>query len=588
MRKIYSFMVGAVAMFAAVSCAQELKQDNQLPEGEVVVFEATVDGADTKAHLDGKVSKWDADDKITVFNETDGFEFATSEADVTNDGATARFTYVGNDFSGEKFMAVYPAGTYTADVEAKTVNAYIPTYQGVKAGSYNKDAALAIAYTENTTLEFKNATALLKFTIKGSDVKAIEFYGNAEEGDDPIAITGNMLVSLNDDNTVKSVEGLETEFTWEDETTSTQYGTWVKCWADEANYRFTEGATYYAAIAPANFPKGVSVNFIYDNGEGGDAEPVKIKTTSNNIIIAANSIVDLGELYHDPNKVDASAYGVVGSFQTTTWDVAHPIAMEYVSDGWIVAKDVELYKNDEFKFVKDKSWDVSYGTSAVTVLEDGVETDVVTSESQNMKVAKNGKYNLYFNPNGKKVKVECVTEYKDLMVDITIDNKANWSPLYITLWDGNTQIVENAAVDDNKYSISGEYIGASLTCQLSNGSKVSEKMNVAITKNGATVTLEETIIKLQVQLNTDNAKQWWGNTMKIHVWDTGSSFDTSWPGNTMTSEGNYTWSIIVPSELVGKTIQYLVHNGNGWQSNDATVTIKAEGNIVTGSSIGIN
>lgn len=308
MRKIYSFMVGAVAMFAAVSCAQELKQDNQLPEGEVVVFEATVDGADTKAHLDGKVSKWDADDKITVFNETDGFEFATSEADVTNDGATARFTYVGNDFSGEKFMAVYPAGTYTADVEVKTVNAYIPTYQGVKAGSYNKDAALAIAYTENTILKFKNATALLKFTIKGSDVKAIEFYGNAEEGDDPIAITGNMLVSLNDNNTVKSVEGLETEFTWEDETTSTQYGTWVKCWADEANYRFTEGATYYAAIAPARFPKGVSVNFIYDNGSGGDAEPVMIKTTSNDITIAANTIVNLGELEHVVPEVETTTY----------------------------------------------------------------------------------------------------------------------------------------------------------------------------------------------------------------------------------------------------------------------------------------
>ena len=113
-------------------------------------------------------------------------------------------------------------------------------------------------------------------------------------------------------------------------------------------------------------------------------------------------------------------------------------------------------------------------------------------------------------------------------------------------------------------------------------------MNISITRDGATVTLEETIIKLKVQLNTGNAKDWWGNTMKIHVWDTGTSFDTNWPGNTMTSEGNYTWSIIVPSELIGKTINYLVHNGNGWQSSNATVTISASGNTVTGSSIGIN
>ena len=152
----------------------------------------------------------------------------------------------------------------------------------------------------------------------------------------------------------------------------------------------------------------------------------------------------------------------------------------------------------------------------------------------------------------------------------------------------DTVIADKATVTGNKYQISGDYIGSTLTCQLSSGNKTSEQMSVAITKTGATVTLEETVIKLKVQLNTANAKQWWGNTMKIHVWNTGTSFDTSWPGNTMTSEGNYTWSIIVPSELVGKTINFLVHNGNGWQSSDSKVTIKPEGVTVNGSSIGIN
>ena len=184
-------------------------------------------------------------------------------------------------------------------------------------------------------------------------------------------------------------------------------------------------------------------------------------------------------------------------------------------------------------------------------------------------------------------KYECVEEYADLTVDITIDNKANWSPLYITLKSGETVIANNATVTDNKYTVSGDYIGESLSYTLSNGSKTMEG-NVSITKDGATINLEETIIKLKVQLDTDNAKQWWGNTMKIHVWETGTSFDTSWPGNVMTYEDNYTWSIVVPSELVGKTIKYLVHNGSGWQSSDATVTISAEGNTVTGSSIGIN
>ena len=283
----------------------------------------------------------------------------------------------------------------------------------------------------------------------------------------------------------------------------------------------------------------------------------------------------------------APVIGLVGSFQD--WNLEEPVAMTDNGDGWIVARDVELYKDDTFKFVENNSWAVNYGApNAVTVLNENEETSVTKDNGGNIMVSKNGKYDIYLNPNALQVKAVCVEEYTDLMVGITIDNQANWSPLYITLMNGDKVVADNVAVTDNKYQISGDYIGSTLTCTLSNGSKTSEVMNVAITKTGATVTLEETIIKLKIQLNTANSKQWWGNTMKIHVWNTGTSFDTSWPGNTMTSEGSYTWSIIVPSELVGKTINYCVHNGNGWQSKDATVKIAAEGNTVTGSSIGIN
>ena len=280
--------------------------------------------------------------------------------------------------------------------------------------------------------------------------------------------------------------------------------------------------------------------------------------------------------------------GIAGSFQG--WDVANAIPMA-VADGWYVASGIELYKDDEFKIVKDNAWTVSYGgNGAILAAEVGTEYTLVSSNSQNIASTKNGKFDIYFNPLTLAFKYECVEEYTGLMVNITVDNKANWSPLYIYLEKDGTALTpaEGALVSDNKYAISGDYIGSSLTCKFISGSKVSEPQNITITKNGATITLEETIIKLTVTLDTDNAKQWWGSTMKIHAWSTGTSFDTSWPGNNMTYEGNYTWSVIVPSELVGKTVNYLVHNGNGWQSNDAKVTISANGNAVTGSSIGIN
>lgn len=288
----------------------------------------------------------------------------------------------------------------------------------------------------------------------------------------------------------------------------------------------------------------------------------------------------------------ASDYGLVGSFQSpTTWDAANPVEMSHVASdwAWVVAENVVLYKDDEFKIITGNSWDnPNFGAKDAILVAEPNEENTLTQGGQNIKTSKNGKFNIYFNTTTNAFKYEVVEEYTDLTVNITIDNKANWSPLYITLKDGETIVADKETVSNNKYAISGEYIGKTLTCTLSNDTKTSEVMSVSITKNGATITLEETVIKLKVQLNTANAKQWWGNTMKIHAWGTGTSFDTSWPGNTMTSEGNYTWSIIVPSELVGKTINFLVHNGNGWQSSDSKVTISADGNLVTGTSIGIN
>ena len=313
-----------------------------------------------------------------------------------------------------------------------------------------------------------------------------------------------------------------------------------------------------------------------------DGEKCKEKV----INIAAKKIYNLGVL----PVSNASEYGVVGSFQG--WDVAASatVKMTHVASdwNWVVAKNVELYKSDEFKVVTGNSWNNPNfgGKDAVLVAEPG-KVNTLVQGGQNIKVNTNGKFNLYFNPTSKEFKYDVVEEYTDLMVNITIDNKANWSPLYITLKNGNTTIVDNAKVTNNKYAVSGNYIGETLSYVLSNGSKTREG-NVTIAKTGATITLEETIIKFTFKLNTDNAKQWWGNKTYMYVWGSGSSLDAGWPGNAMTFEGNYTWSITVPSELVGKTIKYIINNGDKWQSKDSTVTIKAEGNTVTGTSIGIN
>lgn len=326
-------MVAAVALFAAASCNKELPQENLPAVGETVVYTASTDGADTKAVLNEttKKSEWVADDAITVHDGTEGegWTFTTAEA-----GANVDFS--NSDGFGEyrPVLAVYPAGTYTVDVAAKTAKAYIPTWQQAQAGTYHSSAALAVAYTEDNTFAFKNAHALLKFTVNTDNVTHVIFHGNGSE-----AITGDVNVTLGEDG-VESVECLETEFTeqkWNEETQQNEdvkvkkYGTWVECYAyhDDANKYFAKGQTYYIAVAPQKFEGGVTVRVKIDGGE-----ELVAKTTTNPVETKINTILNLGEIkYEAPVVHEWAVAGTFNGWSTT----ANP--MELV-DGYYVAKNI--------------------------------------------------------------------------------------------------------------------------------------------------------------------------------------------------------------------------------------------------------
>lgn len=817
MKKIYSFMVAAVALFAAVSCNKEMEQEN-LPAAETVVYTAYADGSEpeSKAELNQTTlkSEWVAGDAITVLDGTKPWKFETND-----EGAHADFANSEGFGDFRPVIAVYPAGQWTADIANKTVNAYIPTYQEARQNTYNENAVLSVAYSENNSFAFKNACALLKFTVKGEkSIKAIEFCGNNEE-----AITGNVLVSLNDDNTVKSVEGLDTDFV-DGDNSRTGKGTWVKLYSVESDWCYKEGI-YYAAIAPANFTKGFSLNLIladdskveafkkrdeaYDlkantilnlgeieyvapeapvahpwavagtfndwntishpmvkdgdfyvarnitglhftsqediadkssstgiqflqqgtwrGGYGDTDTPGKLSTNSwsyfwndngkniyiegasadtpydiylnpetgkyvvvptgspmpedkptedqevtvdywavigsmtdnwasevkmklegdwyvaNNIKITdsdvfkfrANGNWDEGtpnrgagdnKILENDKEVDAyqggqdfqvadggfyslylnktatkvkvvktaelpvvELWGVCGTF-TGGWDITQNMHMTALGDGWYNLEGVEIYKDDEFKFVVDDSWSNSLGVAGdILVAKAGEEYTLTSAGGKNIKVSKNGKYTISLNPTEKKFKVVCTEDYIDLKVKITIDNKANWSPLYIYLESNGTAITPDAGaqVTNNEFEISGDYIGSSVVYQLISGSKKSEKASVTITRDGAKVSLEETYVQFIFKLETDNAKRWWGKRACMYIWNSGTSADNTWPGVEMTYDENYTWHVNLPSELAGKQMKYIINNGNGWQSADQSLTLPASGYTAYETKIGI-
>ena len=378
MKKIYSFMVAALAL-AAVSCNKEVSPV-EAPAGETVVFSAELDA--TKTALNGNKSEWVAGDKITIHNGTKGYEFSTTEA-----GAKVNFSYTGNDFAGTKFMAAYPAAL-EADVDAKTVKVNIPTYQPSVDNSYDPAAAVAVAYTENASLAFKNATSLIKFTVKGNNVKGLIFYGNNGE-----AVSGNAVVTLDADNTVKSVVGQQTTIT-ENEVTETKLITWVKLWAQTDNWCFNEGTTYYMAVAPQNFEKGFSFEFEID-GVGNKV----VKTVDTAKELKPNTIYNVGELEYVAPAVTEQNWGLVGSM--TNWADAADIAMVLEGD-WYVAKNVTITTADEFKFRTNGTWGTE--RSAAKTISAGVEV-AVSAAYENTKVDESAIYDVCLSKDTNKMKL---------------------------------------------------------------------------------------------------------------------------------------------------------------------------------------
>lgn len=321
--------------------------------------------------------------KPTIPKGTKGYEFSTTDA-----GTKATFSYTGADFAGEKFMAVYPSGNYTADVEAKTVTGYIPTYQPSRENDFSAGAVPSVAYSETQSLSFKNAATLLKFTIKGTNVKGLTFYGNNGE-----AVSGNIKVTLDEDNKIKSIVAEKTTIT-ESDVTETKLITWAKVWAQTANYCFNEGVTYYLAVVPQNFEKGFTAQLEVDGV--GTVDVKKLETAYE---LKANTIVDLGELEYVAPSFENMNWGVVGTM--TNWADNADIPMTLEGD-WFVAKNVTITTDDSFKFRTDGKW----GTERTCTDPVAADTEVsVASGVDNITVAASAVYDIYLSKNADKMKL---------------------------------------------------------------------------------------------------------------------------------------------------------------------------------------
>ena len=170
-----TLLLSALALFSACQ-----KSEQQAPaKGESVVFTASF-APETKTFIDGKQSLWNQDE-IRIFNgnHSEAQEYVTTAVEA----ATANFTIKnpGAKFTGTNFIAVCPNSLATEawwnSSEDKTINKlWLKPEQTATVGTYDPEGHVAVAYTENHELSFKNACALLKFTIKSDNIKEVCVY----------------------------------------------------------------------------------------------------------------------------------------------------------------------------------------------------------------------------------------------------------------------------------------------------------------------------------------------------------------------------------------------------------------------------
>ena len=165
MKKFYAYLFAAVAWMGFAACSEDATTDEVAPEvenGQVTMVEFFAQADNVRTELDdAQKTKWHKEDLISLF---DGENKEFKVKDYTD---PYNVSFEGELTKGEAYMALYPhTATATADVKNCTIsNVVVPAAQTLTAGTFAEGAAVAVAYTTDNTLSFKNVVSILKFQV---------------------------------------------------------------------------------------------------------------------------------------------------------------------------------------------------------------------------------------------------------------------------------------------------------------------------------------------------------------------------------------------------------------------------------------
>ena len=194
MKKQKAIFAVLAVLFAATACQKEFSFQDEPVAKETVpaefTIEASVDVNDTRAFLDetGDIF-WNEGDALAVFqgSKAEPYLFVTEE-----EGLSCSFTYQG-ELKAEDgdFLALYPYNAEARQSSTGVITTVLPCEQTAAAGTFGKDANLAVAYAPfRQPMSFKNAAAYAKVSFKTTDQNAAVTKITIRSVDESILLSG--------------------------------------------------------------------------------------------------------------------------------------------------------------------------------------------------------------------------------------------------------------------------------------------------------------------------------------------------------------------------------------------------------------
>lgn len=250
--------VALAALLGALSCNMREVKDPQLVTFQAVQGDSPA--SKTVLQSDGSIF-WSPGDEINLFYGENGA--ARFKADNTQAAAHTTFTGSLEGFlpnGQDAFWAVCP---YSAETRftGSAVGLYVPESQVGMPGSYDPDAFISLARSQDYTLQFYNLCGGIKFSVMHEGIQYVTFHGNRQE-----LLAGQVNVAFNEEGRPVVQEWLEglSELSLQAPESGFEVGQW-----------------YYIAALPATLSAGYTMTFM--DAAGGKVaervveEPVTIK-----------------------------------------------------------------------------------------------------------------------------------------------------------------------------------------------------------------------------------------------------------------------------------------------------------------------